>query len=120
MKHADRGVIVMSTFSDEQSLRKLAKLALNAGACACVNYTNVRSLYTWKGKHEDQDEILALFKTSSRSAAKLKRLISSNHPYDVPEIVELGMNNVNKSYLSWLVAETLANRIPQKRNNASK
>ena len=120
MKRTDEGVIILSTFSDEQSLRKLAKLALDSKVCACVNFTRIRSLYSWKGKQEDQDEILALFKTTRRSAAKLKKVISSHHPYEVPEMFELKMNDVSKSYLSWLVAETSANRVAQKRNDAAK
>ena len=120
MKRIDKGVIILSTFSDEPSLRMLAKLALDAKLCACVNFTKVRSLYSWKGEQEDQDEILALFKTTLRSSAKLKKIISSHHPYEVPEIVELKMNDVSNSYLSWLVAETSANRVTQKRNNAAK
>jgi periplasmic divalent cation tolerance protein len=120
MKRAGGGVIILSTFSDEQSVRALAKLALDAKLCACVNFTKVRSLYSWKGKQEDQDEVLALFKTTRRSASKLKKVISSNHPYEVPEIVELKMSDVSPSYLSWLVAETSSDRVPQKRHNASK
>jgi periplasmic divalent cation tolerance protein len=120
MKRADEGVIILSTFSDERSLRALAKLALEAKLCACVNFTKVRSLYSWKGKQEDQDEILALFKTTRRSAAKLKKTISSNHPYEVPEIVEIKMSDVSPGYFSWLVAETLPDRVPQNRHDASK
>jgi periplasmic divalent cation tolerance protein len=29
------------------------------------------------------------------------------HPYDVPEIVEIRMNDVSESYLSWLAESTI-------------
>ena len=119
MKRKDAGVIILSTFSDEGSVRKLAKEVLDSRLCACVNFTRIRSLYSWKGKQEDQEEVLALFKTTRRSAKKLKKAISSNHPYDVPEVVELSMHDVSKTYLAWMIAETSADRVAQKRHDST-
>jgi periplasmic divalent cation tolerance protein len=110
----------MSTFSDENSVRTMAKMVLDERLCACVNFTTVRSLYSWKGKQEDQEEILALFKTTRRSVEKLKKMIMANHPYDVPEIIELTPSDVSGSYLSWLIAVTSSNRVAQNRHNSAK
>ncbi|MGI0036939.1 MAG: divalent cation tolerance protein CutA [Nitrososphaera sp.] len=120
MKNRDRGTIIISTFSDEQSVRELARNVLDARLCACVNFTRINSMYLWKGKLKDHEEFIALFKTTRRSAEKLKKAIAMHHPYEVPEIVELKMSNVSAGYLLWLAAETSSNRIAQKRHNTAK
>lgn len=116
---ASIGVIILSTFPSEELTAEVAKHVVNAKLCACVNFTPIRSIYSWNGQIEDQHEFLALFKATSKSAKKLKAEIARLHPYEVPEIVELKMSNVSKPYLSWLVAESTY-RIAKKRHNTSK
>jgi periplasmic divalent cation tolerance protein len=115
---ASTGVIILSTFPSEQLVAEVAKHVVNAKLCACVNFTQIRSIYSWDGKIEDHYEFLALFKATSKSAKKLKDEIARLHPYKVPEIVELKMSDVSNSYLSWLAAESTY-RITKKRYNAS-
>ena len=116
---ASIGVIILSTFPSEESAAGVARHVVSAKLCACVNFTPIRSIYSWNGQIEDQHEFIALFKTTSKSAKKLKAEIARLHTYEVPEIMELKMSNVSKPYLSWLVAESTY-RITKKRHNASK
>ncbi|HEV3433324.1 MAG TPA: divalent-cation tolerance protein CutA [Nitrososphaera sp.] len=113
------GVIILSTFPSEELAAEVAKYVVGAKLCACVNFTQIRSIYSWNGQIEDQHELIALFKATSKSAKKLKAEIARLHPYEVPEIVELKMSNVSKSYLSWLIAESTY-RVAKKRHNTSK
>ncbi|MDQ3848375.1 MAG: divalent-cation tolerance protein CutA [Thermoproteota archaeon] len=116
---ASTGVIILSTFPSEQLVAEVAKQVVNAKLCACVNFTQIRSIYSWDGKLEDQYEFLALFKATSKSVKKLKDEIARLHPYKVPEIVELKMSDVSNSYLSWLAAESMLS-VTKKRHNAAK
>ena len=120
MKGPNRGVIVISTFSDEGSAKELGRKVLTARLCACVNITKIQSMYWWEGRLEDQEEFLALFKTTRGSAPKLKKALAELHPYEVPEIMELEVADLSKPYLSWLAAETSADRVPQDRDNPAK
>lgn len=115
---ASEGTIVLSTFPSEESVADIANKVVGSRLCACVNFTRIRSIYSWRGKMEDQQEFIALFKTTPRSARKLKAEIARLHPYKVPEIVELKMGDVSKPYLRWLVEST--DGIPKKRHNAAK
>jgi periplasmic divalent cation tolerance protein len=103
------GVIIMSTFPDEKSVLSIAERLINKRLCACVNVTKVRSLYSWNNKLEDHEEYLALFKGTSSTSEELKSNIERAHPYEVPEIVELKMNKVSGSYMSWLSKSTNKN-----------
>jgi periplasmic divalent cation tolerance protein len=113
------GVIIISTYPDVKSISKVAHKTVEKKLAACVNYTKINSVYSWKDKIEDTGEFLALFKTSTKSKQKLKEEIARSHPYQVPEIVEIQMDDVNESYLNWLEDSTLRGK-PKKRDNPSK
>jgi periplasmic divalent cation tolerance protein len=112
------GVIILSTFPDEESSILLAKELINKKLCACINLTKVRSFYNWKNKLEDQEEYLVLFKSTTSTVEELKSNIKQAHPYEVPEIVEIRMNKVSKSYLSWLAEST--NKIEKKKQKSGR
>lgn len=102
------GVIVLSTFPSEELAKKVAQGLLERKLCACVNIMKVSSMYSWKGKIEDEQEFLCIFKTTSIKLRQLKEEIGKVHPYEVPEIVELEMKSASSNYLSWLVDATLS------------
>ena len=104
------GIIIISTYPNKKSILKIANLVVKKRLAACVNYTKIGSVYIWKEKIEDTEEFLALFKTTQKAKELLKKEIAKTHPYEVPEIVEIKMDNVSKPYLDWL-AESTYNRI---------
>jgi periplasmic divalent cation tolerance protein len=73
---------------------------------ACVNISKISSMYSWKNKIENTSEYLAIFKTISKNKKLLKQKIKETHPYDVPEIAEIDVSSINKTYLNWLVEST--------------
>ena len=101
------GLIIMSTFPDQERILKIAKyFIVEKKLCGCISWTKVRSLFFWKNDLEDQEEFLVLFKTTKLHVEKLKSEIKKVHPYEVPEIIEIKMNDVSKGYLSWLIQST--------------
>jgi periplasmic divalent cation tolerance protein len=111
-KKRQYGVLIISTYPDEESVVKVARmLVANKKLCACVNFAKVRSLYSWKNKLEDQEEFIALFKTTNLAVNKLKFEINNSHPYEVPEIIELKMNDVSTAYLSWMIGSITETKI---------
>ena len=113
------GIVIVSTYPDKKSISRVAHIVVEKKLAACVNYTEINSVYTWKNKIQDTTEFLALFKTTSDSKQKLKETIAKSHPYEVPEIVELKMDNVSLPYMKWLEESTLPGK-SKKRNNSSK
>ena len=106
IQNKQSGIIVLSTFPDEESIISIAEQLINKKLCACVSLTKVRSLYNWNNKLQNHFEYIALFKTTSSTAEELKSNIKRAHQYKVPEIVELKMNKVSESYLSWMAEAT--------------
>ncbi len=99
-------VIIVSTFPSKQSVTSIANKLVKKRLVACVNITTISSIYTWKGKIENQNEYLALFKTTKKNQSVLKKELKKLHPYDVPEIAEINVESINKPYMKWLVDST--------------
>lgn len=109
-KLTSHGVIVLSTFPDEKSLIDLSKtLVAEKRLCACVNYAKIKSIYMWENELKQENEFLAIFKSTSSLLDDLKIEISNYHPYKIPEIVTLSMTDVSSDYMLWLLNNTRTN-----------
>lgn len=94
-----------TTFPDEGELARVSGLLLDERLSACVNSFPIVSLYWWEGEKEEEGEIGALFKTSEDKAEQFVARLEQEHPYEVPEILELQVS-ANASYESWVEEET--------------
>jgi len=99
-------IIIISTYPNKKSITKIANELVQNKIVACVNITKISSIYSWQGKIENASEYLVLFKTTQKNKKSLKEKIKASHPYDVPEIAEINITSINKSYLKWLVEST--------------
>ncbi len=107
------GRVILSTYRDKNEASKIARIAVSNRLAACANIIPISSIYAWKGKIEQDNEVMVLYKTTSTRARLLRRYIKDSHMYEVPEIIELEMKGVNSSYLNWLVATTSSkSRVP--------
>ena len=99
-------VIIISTYPDKKSISKIANQLVKNKIIACVNISKISSIYSWRGKIENTSEYIAIFKTVTKNKKLLKKKILETHPYDVPEIAELSISSLNKSYFNWLIEST--------------
>ncbi len=102
-----KSVILISTYPNKKAASKIAKDAIKNRLAACVNISQISSIYSWKGNIEDTSEYLTLFKTTQNNKKALKEMISKTHPYDVPEIAEIDFKILNKLYLNWFKESTV-------------
>ena len=83
----------------------VARAILEQRLAACVNIVpGVRSLYWWKGEVAEDGESLLVIKTPQSRFASLEARLIEIHPYDVPEILSLPVDEGADTYLSWLRA----------------
>lgn len=100
-------LLVITTLPDADSAHKLATALVEQGLAACVNIlAPCRSVYRWQGKVEDSTEVPLLIKTTDARYAALEAAIRAAHPYELPEIVAVGMDRGSPEYLAWVAAET--------------
>lgn len=100
-------MIVLCTFPDRETARKICREIISEHLAACANLIpTVESIYRWEGKVEQKQEALAIFKVAASAYPKLEHALLEKHPYDTPEIVGLPAQNVEKSYLAWALKES--------------
>lgn len=97
---------IISTFPDQITLKKIIKQLLEEHIVACVNTSKISSAYHWEGKIQNDDEYLAIFKTTQKNKKVLKKRLEQLHPYDTPEIAEIDISSINSSYMKWLSDST--------------
>jgi len=99
-------LVIISTYPDKKSITKIANLLVKNRMVACVNFSKVSSIYSWNKKMETTSEYIAIFKTTYKNKKLVIEKIKETHPYDVPEIAEIDVTSINKSYLDWLIDST--------------
>ena len=74
---------------------------------ACANiFENMRSLYWWEGKIQEDKEVVLIAKTKESLVPRLIEKVKSLHSYDCPCIVSLPITDGNKPFLDWIAEET--------------
>ena len=98
-----KNILVLCTINDKVKAENIAAELIKAKLAACINIIpSVNSIYEWKGEICKDNEFLMLIKSSEKLFEDLKNLITSLHPYEVPEIISFEITDGNKSYLDWL------------------
>ncbi|GIW73061.1 MAG: divalent-cation tolerance protein CutA [Planctomycetota bacterium] len=86
---------------------EIARVLVEERLAACVNIVpQVRSIYRWQGRIEDEAEALMVVKTARARFAALQQRVHGLHPYTTPEVIALPLVAGAEKYLRWLGAET--------------
>lgn len=103
MAQASPYVLVLSTCPDEQTAERLATTLVDEKLAACVNILGpLRSVYRWKGAVQKDDELLLIVKTNVDRYPQVERLIVQQHPYELPEVVQVPIGAGSADYLAWI------------------
>ena len=94
-------VLVMVTFHDDDSAKSMIEKVLEQRLAACILHMEVNSSYIWKNQNQQEQEVLALFKTNQTNFEQLEQYISTHHPYDVPAILKIDAS-ANQDYQNWI------------------
>ncbi len=100
-------IIVLITAQKEEEAVEIAKDIVAKNLAACVNIVRgVRSIYRWRGKTEDEEEVLMVVKSRRTLFPDLMKRVKELHRYTVPEIIALPIIEGSEEYLGWLKEET--------------
>ena len=83
-------------------LEKIAKALVEERLAACVNVSQVRSYFFWKGKSCNETEELMIIKTEMMQVERLKARIKELHSYELPEIIIIPIVGGDERYLQWI------------------
>ena len=105
--------IVLTTVPNIAEAESLASRIVEEKLAACVQILpQMTSVYVWEGKVQKENEHLLLIKTTNEKYSELEAFITSDHSYDVPEIVAVESVNVAEPYRHWLEEALNGERSP--------
>jgi len=98
-------MVVLVTAPSAEVAAAVARALVEEGLAACGSVVpGVRSIYRWKGAVQDDAEALLVLKTERRLLPALRERLPALHPYEVPELLALAVEDGLPAYLEWIAA----------------
>ena len=95
------------TAPDTETASRVARALLDERLIACANLLpGVTSLYRWEGEVREEGESLVVMKTRSELVPRLIARIPELHPYELPEVLALRVDDGLPAYCRWVLDET--------------
>jgi len=109
---ASDAVVVLLSGPKGEDLRALGRTLVEERLAACVSVLpGARSLYRWEGEVCEQEEALAILKTTRGRLPAVEERVLELHPYEVPEFLALEVTRGSAAYLEWMGRSVAAERV---------
>lgn len=96
-------VMALTTLPGDFDATSLAQDLVASGLAACVNILpGVKSVYTWEGVPQVDQEQQLFLKTTTDQIDGLWEAIRKRHPYEIPEFLVVPIIDGNDDYLRWV------------------
>lgn len=104
MKSSEPGVIVVvTTVGTEEQALDIAHQLVSRRLAACVNILPaVRSIFRWKGKVNDDSELLLLAKTVPANFEAVRAVMVELNSYELPEILGFPASYADEAFAKWV------------------
>lgn len=102
-------VTLYSTWPDRASAESAARALVTKRLIACANIlAGATSVFRWNDEVTQADEIVMFAKTRAERVDAAKNTLIRLHPYELPCVVALRLDQENSSsaFLSWIESET--------------
>ena len=104
-------LVVYITAPNEEEAAKIAKILVEERLAGCVNIIkDIRSIFSWQGKLEDEKEVLMIVKTRLKLFSALASKVKELHSYTVPEVIAMPIVDGSEEYINWLQKATRQNQ----------
>lgn len=101
-------IIILSNTNSMDSAETISTFLVKEKLAACVNIIpKIKSIYSWDNKIEKDEEFLMVIKTKQALFELVKEKIILLHPYEIPEIISIKIDDGTTDYLNWIKNNTL-------------
>ena len=94
-------LLLLTTECNKKAAKKIAKLLLKKKLAACVTLKDIYSIYEWKGKVEEVNEVEITIKSKLELKNDLIVFLQKMTSYDVSQIIYKKFNSEQK-YIKWV------------------
>jgi periplasmic divalent cation tolerance protein len=100
-------IIILTNAPDRVIARRIADALIERKLAACVNMlAECTSVYRWKGQIEMATEVPLLIKSRADLYDDVEVAIRGLHPYELPEIIAVRVEQGSPDFLDWVNAQT--------------
>lgn len=98
-------ILIMTTVPTKETALAISHdLVGTKSVAACVNIIpNIESIYSWKNEVVTDKEFLLLIKAPKKNEKCIYEEILARHPYDIPEIISIGITKGHNDYINWIL-----------------
>jgi periplasmic divalent cation tolerance protein len=97
-------VVVLVTAPSADEAARIARTLVEEKLAACGNVLpGIRSIYRWEGRVCDEAEALLVLKAPRKQFPALRDRVVELHPYEVPEVIALRIEDGNERYVDWIL-----------------
>ncbi len=102
--------MIHCTVQNKKAAIEIAKNLTKKRLIACCNIIpSVTSIYIWKNKIQEDNEVLMIMKTETELYKQIEIEIKTMHNYDIPEIICTPIIHGNRKYLDWIDEQIIRN-----------
>jgi len=100
-------IIVLITVTSKDEAGRIGTALVNEHIAACVNILpQIRSLFFWDGKTQDENEMLMIVKSRLSQLDRIIARVKELHSYTMPEVIAIPIIGGSPEYLHWLKDST--------------
>jgi periplasmic divalent cation tolerance protein len=98
---------IVTTVDDKEEAGRIGRYLVEERLAACAQIAGpIRSIYRWKGKVEEAEEWQCIIKSTKKNYRRIEEEIKRLHPYELPEIIALSLDQALADYADWIVRES--------------
>jgi periplasmic divalent cation tolerance protein len=97
---------VVTTIDSRERALALAHALVERRLAACVQLSDIESVYRWDGVVRQDREVRLLCKTTGARYAEVESAIRELHSYELPAIHAVALDQVESAYGAWIDANT--------------
>ncbi len=97
--------ITYITFGSEEDAQRISKQLVEERLAACANIFPIKSIYEWNAVLQNDQEWVAILKTTHEGWSALRSRAEEIHPYEVPCIMKIEVE-ANEKYEAWIRKQT--------------
>lgn len=99
-------IAVITTVPDLAEARRIATALVERRLVACVQISEIESVFRWDGAVRHEREHRLVCKTVTARYEAVEQALLALHPYEVPAIHAMALDRVQSSYADWLDTES--------------
>ena len=103
---------VYTTVPNIKEAQHISQICIHQKWAACANiYPSMVSVYNWKGKVKEEQEVVLLLKTRKDLFKDLCDTLTKNHSYECPCIVFIPFSEGYNPFFSWMDSQLQKTKI---------